>query len=217
MKRWTIILTVIVAIENILMAIWLSGNLCLNESSASVLVGALCVIVTFLVAWQIWATIDARNSLTYMEERARSIEYIYNKKLRLARKQIKSDFEKKERLIYGHISALLAEYTKVNTPISMYNDENLFSFIQKSIDGIKYGLSHNDEQICLAHLNRIGQRVEKAKRLQLTNREIDELKSIWKELNFPPAISQFANDVFSKIAKFNEPRKDSFEEDMYTE
>lgn len=63
MKKWTIILTVLVAIETLLIINYVCGTLSVDTNSPSVLISAFGVIITFVVAWQIWQTIASRDEI----------------------------------------------------------------------------------------------------------------------------------------------------------
>lgn len=82
MRKWTIILTVLVAIETLLIIIYACGTLEVDANSPSVLISALSVLVTFVVAWQIWATITTKEDIKEMKLTAN--------KLNLIEEQIKS-------------------------------------------------------------------------------------------------------------------------------
>lgn len=86
MKTWTKILTVLVAVETLLMAILCCSKLEINSNSASVLISSLSVLVTFVVAWQIWQTINAKKEI---ESARREMENSCDKRL--------DDFNKKMR------------------------------------------------------------------------------------------------------------------------
>lgn len=83
MKNWTIILTCLVALETLSFIIYLCGVMEVNTNSPSVLISALGVIITFVVAWQIWQTIasrdeikEARDAVKRSEELVKRIEHI---------------------------------------------------------------------------------------------------------------------------------------------
>lgn len=83
MKNWTIILTFLFGIETLLIIIFLCGKMKVDANSPGVLISAFGVIVTFVVAWQIWQTIasreeikDARAAAEKSEELVKRIEGI---------------------------------------------------------------------------------------------------------------------------------------------
>lgn len=83
MKNWTIILTCLVGVETLLIIIYLCGVMEVNANSPSVLISAFGVIITFVVAWQIWQTIasrdeikDAKDAVKKSEELVKRIEHI---------------------------------------------------------------------------------------------------------------------------------------------
>lgn len=63
MNKWIKILTVLVALETLLIGIYCCSYLDINSESSSVLISALGVLVTFLVAWQIWQTMASREEI----------------------------------------------------------------------------------------------------------------------------------------------------------
>ncbi len=63
MNTWTKILTALVAVETLLIAIYCCSKLEVNSNSASIMISTLGVIVTFVVAWQIWQTINAKKEI----------------------------------------------------------------------------------------------------------------------------------------------------------
>lgn len=86
MKTWAKILTVLVAIETFAIGIYCCSKLEVNINSPSVLISALGVLVTFVVAWQIWQTMASREeikearevaeNLHKMEARLNSLNYL---------------------------------------------------------------------------------------------------------------------------------------------
>lgn len=62
-KWWLGILTFIVVAETTLIGIYCCSKLEINSNSPSVLISALGVLVTFVVAWQIWQTMASRDEI----------------------------------------------------------------------------------------------------------------------------------------------------------
>lgn len=62
-KWWLGILTFIVVTETALIGIYCCSKLEVNSNSPSVLISALGVLVTFVVAWQIWQTMASREEI----------------------------------------------------------------------------------------------------------------------------------------------------------
>lgn len=78
MKTWVKILTLLVAVETCLIAIYSCSYLTFDSNSPSVLISALGVLVTFVVAWQIWQVIDTKNvikdlQVSFDKERAKYV------------------------------------------------------------------------------------------------------------------------------------------------
>lgn len=63
MKKWIFILTCLVGIETLLIIIHLCGEMKIDANSQSVFISALGVLITFVVAWQIWQTIISRDEI----------------------------------------------------------------------------------------------------------------------------------------------------------
>ncbi|MDE7345409.1 MAG: hypothetical protein K2N48_01560 [Muribaculaceae bacterium] len=61
MNTWIKILTIIVIIETLMIFIYLCGLMEIDTNSASVLIGSLSVIVTFVVGWNIYQVIDTKE------------------------------------------------------------------------------------------------------------------------------------------------------------
>lgn len=79
MKSWTIILTCLVGVETLLIIIYLCGVMEVNSNSPSVLISAFGVIITFVVAWQIWQTIASREEIKEARIAATTVKAIEEK------------------------------------------------------------------------------------------------------------------------------------------
>lgn len=88
MNTWIKILTGLVAIETLIIAIYCCSELEISSSSPSVLISALGVLVTFVVAWQIWQTIKAKQELA---EARRDIENRCGERLKEFEKKMRRD------------------------------------------------------------------------------------------------------------------------------
>lgn len=67
MKNWITILTFLVGVETFLIILYICGEMEVDGNSPSVLISALGVIITFVVAWQIWTTIASRDEIRRAE------------------------------------------------------------------------------------------------------------------------------------------------------
>lgn len=67
MNTWVKVLTIIVAIETLLIFIYICGEMGFDPNSASVLVSALGVIVTLLVGWQVYNAIESSKIMRRMD------------------------------------------------------------------------------------------------------------------------------------------------------
>lgn len=224
MRNWTIILTFLFGIETLLIIIFLCGEMKVDANSPSVLISAFGVMVTFVVAWQIWATIDARNSIKEFEKRTKDYDADLDEKATEIKEQLKSEFQQeidklkkelqdRENLIYNHLSGVLYSYLRMNTPLYEDTKKPLFQFLSQSIDGLKYGLLHNDNLICHAHISQMLRRIVNAKKQGLDNTQIAELVGKLQSLSFPDNLSKKAQSLLRAIQTFNAPPVDRWNED----
>lgn len=79
MKTWIKILTVIVAIQTLLFGIYWCSDLRFDANSSSVLISALTVLITFVVAWQIWQTMASKEEIRKAEIVGKKYSEIVNK------------------------------------------------------------------------------------------------------------------------------------------
>lgn len=63
MSNWVKVLNVIVVVETLLIGIYCCGKLNVDCNGPEILISALGVLVTFLVAWQIWQTMASREEI----------------------------------------------------------------------------------------------------------------------------------------------------------
>lgn len=90
MKVWMLVLTIIVVIETLLIGIFCFSDLKIDGNSAGVFISALGILVTFVVAWQIWQVIDTKNIVKNYEK---------------SKKEYDNNLEKQTRAISEYIFA----------------------------------------------------------------------------------------------------------------
>lgn len=73
-KWWLGILTFIVVAETTLIGIYCCSKLEINSNSPSVLISALGVLVTFVVAWQIWQTMASKEEIKEARETVKRMD-----------------------------------------------------------------------------------------------------------------------------------------------
>lgn len=71
MKYWIGFLTFTIAVLSLFVINAYCNDLEYSNDNAGVLISALGVLVTFVVAWQIWQTIDAKNTINRFQEEIR--------------------------------------------------------------------------------------------------------------------------------------------------
>lgn len=222
MKYWIGFLTFAVAVLSLFVINAYCNDLEYSNNNAGVLISALGVLVTFVVAWQIWQMIDAKSSIREFEKKTRD----YRSDLQTEVDNLKAILEKEheeklkesENLIYCHVNALLYEDIMHNLPLENSMPKPLSKFLKESIGGIKYGLSRGNEVICLCHLQRMYRRISLGKMQKLTESQIATLISELQSLDFINEDNKkYAKMVLDQLINYNKPRKDPFEEEEIDE
>ncbi len=188
MKKWTIILTVLVAIETLLIINYACGTLSVDTNSPSVLISAFGVIITFVVAWQIWQTIASRDEIKEAKEAA---------------EKAKAEVSNIETRLMKEINLAMA--TSYQQFAMIYRDKELKELGDKGIEKLNLFFSTCYSLKRLIHLS-------KAQEYRLCDEEIEWIKflQVQQESNY-----QYHNTIQAllgqiehtdEISKFKELR-----------
>lgn len=83
------------------------GNVDLGFDYLGVIVALLALMVTLMVGWNIWQTIDAKNAIKDFEEKTKNYEQDLQNKVDAVKTELQGQLDSRESALYNHVSALL--------------------------------------------------------------------------------------------------------------
>lgn len=149
------------------------GNIDLGIDYLGIIIGLLALMVTLMVAWNIWQTMEAKRSVERFEEKTNqydkdldakveAIKQTWLDEIKTAQDKTKSDIEETESYVRGFVASdvyhklqhlhNLIHNVKHDEAISPF-DDILYKFLYHSIKGLWYGTTKNfDPAYCKATL-----------------------------------------------------------------
>lgn len=196
-----------------------------DGDSAGILISALAVLVTFLVAWNIWQTIDAKNSIREFEIRTKDYETDLNAKAKAITDSLTENFEKKldilkedvagkENMTYHHISAML--YDELRYYQLLYNrpQRKSYDFMEHSVEGLRYGIEHKDALICRVHITKMISRLRNSPKQFLTDGQVKVFVDKLNAMKPLDGLEKAHNALIRALQGWDVPHKqDPFDED----
>ncbi len=196
-----------------------------DGNSAGILISALAVLVTFLVAWNIWQTIDAKNSIREFEKRTKDYETDLNAKAKAITDSLAENFEKKldilkeyvaekENMTYHHISAMLFDELRYYQLLNNRPQRTSYDFMEHSVEGLRYGIEHNDALICRVHITKMISRLRNSPKQLLTDEQVKVFVDKLNVMKPLAGLEKTHNALIRALQSWNVPqRQDPFDED----
>lgn len=189
------------------------GKVELGFDYLGVIVALLALMVTLMVGWNIWQTIDAKNSIKEFREKTENYDNDLQNKADSIKEQLQNEFDKKETVLYNHLTSLLYKEILTRQPIANQRHLSLYQFLSMTIDGLTLAKKHNDNVTIVALLENMRNRVGQAKKEQLSEEEISTLLQRLRDIGLSETPDKLISRLQTQLATFNEPKPNYFDED----
>lgn len=196
-----IIIAVIALAISLPRLIWTEkfGKVNLGFDYLGVIVALLALMVTLMVGWNIWQTMEARRAIEKFDDRTRNFDEELDKKVETIKYNLIAEIKglqdktseeliNKELYARGetasniyekliHAYNLLERFDRV--PFSPF-DDTLYNFLYHSIQGLWHKVNNKDVASCKSTISAMNRWIDDAKRMTLSE---EQAQSIHQELN----------------------------------
>lgn len=219
MSITAIIIAVIALAISLPRLIWTDkfGNVNLGFDYLGVIVALLAIMVTLMVGWNIWQTIDAKNAIKDFEKKTKNYEQDLQNKVDAVKTEMQEKLDSRETALYNHISALLYETILAEQPILSRKPISLFQFLDTAMESLDLANKQKDSTTIIALLEKMRKRLERAKTQQLSNDEIVQLLQKLNSIGLSETPDKLVYRLQHQLRTFNTPKPNRFEEDEYIE
>lgn len=164
-----------------------------------IIIGILALMVTLMVGWNIWQTMEARRAIEKFDDKTRNYDTELDKKVETIKDNLIAEIKglqdktteeliNKELYARGetasniyekliHAYNLLERFDKV--PFSPF-DDTLYNFLYHSIQGLWHEVNNKDVASCKSIISAMNRWIDDAKRMSLSE---EQAQSIHQELN----------------------------------
>lgn len=201
MSITAIIIAVIALAISLPRLIWTDkfGKVNLGFDYLGVIVALLALMVTLMVGWNIWQTMEARRAIEKFDDRTRNFDAELDKKVETIKDNLIAEIKglqdktseeliNKELYARGetasniyekliHAYNLLERFDRV--PFSPF-DDTLYKFLYHSIQGLWHEVDNKDVASCKSIISAMNRWIDDAKRMTLSE---EQAQSIHQELN----------------------------------
>lgn len=188
------------------------GRIDLGIDYLGIIIGLLALMVTLMVGWNIWQTIDAKNYIKEFEDKTNKYEEDLQAKVNEIKEELLREFDNKEKITYNIISSLFYQSILSQQPLAYKEELSLNDYLSKAIDGLSLAKKYNDKTTIIALLEQMRIRVEKAKQQKLSEEEISDLLQRLREVGLAETSGKLVARLQSQLSTFNKPKEDNFNE-----
>lgn len=181
------------------------------------IIGVLALMVTLMVGWNIWQTIDAKNAIKGFEEKTKNYEQDLQNKVNAVKADMQERLDSRETALYNHISALLYQTILMEQPLSNQKRLSLYQFLDRTMDSLVLANKQNDSTTIVALLEKMRRGLERAKQQQLSNDEIGKLLQKLNGIGLSETPDKLVYRLQHQLRTFNTPKPNRFDEDEYIE
>lgn len=219
MSITAIIIAVIALAISLPRLIWTDkfGKVNLGFDYLGVIVALLAIMVTLMVGWNIWQTIDAKNAIKDFEKKTKNYEQDLQNKVDAVKTEMQEKLDRRETALYNHISALLYETILAEQPISSRKSISLFQFLDTAMESLDLANKQKDSTTIIALLEKMRKRLERAKTQQLSNDEIVQLLQKLNGIGLSETPDKLVYRLQRQLRTFNTPKPNKFDEVEYIE
>lgn len=217
MSITAIIIAVIALAISLPRLIWTDkfGKVNLGFDYLGVIVALLAIMVTLMVGWNIWQTIDAKNAIKDFEKKTKNYEQDLQNKVDAVKTELQGQLDSRESALYNHVSALLYQTILTEQPPSNQKRLSLYQFLDRAMDGLVLANKQNDSTTIIALLEKMRRGLERAKQQQLSNDEIGKLLQKLNNIGLSETPDKLVYRLQHQLSTFNMPKPNRFEEVEY--
>lgn len=210
-----IIIAVVALAVSLPRLIWTDkfGEVDLGFDYLGVIVALLALMVTLMVGWNIWQTIDAKSNVKAFADKTENYDRDLQEKADCIKKELEKEFEEKEKVLYNHLTLLLYETILGKQPHCPKKYIPLYRTLSMAMDGLALANKQGDEATIVALLEYMRNRIEKAKSEQLSEEQISNLLQRLREIGLSETPDKLVVRLQKGLATFNEPKPHPFFED----
>ena len=177
------------------------------------IIGILALMMTLMVGWNIWQTIDTKSNVKTFEKKTAHYDRDLQEKADCIKRELEKEFEEKEKVLYNHLTLLLYETILGKQPHCPKKHIPLFQILSMALDGLALANKQGDEATIVALLEYMRNRIEKAKSEQLSEEQISNLLQRLREIGLSETPDKLVVRLQKGLATFNEPKPHPFHED----
>lgn len=197
------------------------GNIDLGIDYLGIIIGLLALMVTLMVAWNIWQTMEAKRSIEKFESKTENYDSDLNAKI----EAVKSDWLKEVRALLNTTEQNIANAEQLNrgtvasdiyaSLLYLYDDNNplrhnpfedsLYNFLFHSIKDLTHKLNDGRSDLCDKIISKMSQWLDDAKKMSLSKEQAAILNEELNKIDKRASHLKSYNEFRKKFNKMHSP------------